>query len=134
MANLDFDELAVRIVKLTNELDTWIRTLRRCVPPAKPWQRALIALLDDADRHMQILRMTEAMEKSDAAIVEATVQLTATCRKVTVAIHGTRADALVKSGAQAIGKTSDALCKLVLSAAGPNSQTPAFLTTGMPPT
>ena len=126
MANVDHDELAVRVVKLTNELDTWIRTLRRCVPPAKPWQRALIAVLDDADREMQILRMTEAMEKSDAAIVDATIQLTATCRKVAVAIQGTRADSVIRIGAQAISRTSDALCKLVLSAAPPGQSEPAL--------
>ena len=111
------DDVAVRIVQLTHALDRWIRALRPCIPPAKAWQRSLIALLDDADRLMQILRMTEAMAKSDEAIVEATNELVATCRKISLAIQGTRADALVKASVEAIAETGMELRKLVLNAA-----------------
>lgn len=54
-------ELAKRAGKLINDLDTWIRALREFVPPSKPWQRALLSLVDEADGRMQILLLTITM-------------------------------------------------------------------------
>ena len=108
--------MAVRMVKLIRDLDSAIRSLRRLIPAAKPWQRALLAELDEADRHMQVLRMMEAMEKSDVLIAEATAQLGRACRRVALAVHGSRADAFVRSGAVSIAKAAEVLAKLVLDA------------------
>ena len=113
------DAKAVRMVKLIRDLDSAIRGLRRLVPASKPWQRALLAKLDDADRQMQVLRMMEAMEKSDVLIAEATVQLGSSCRRVALAVQGSRADAFVRSGAVSIAKAAAALTKLVLEAVPP---------------
>ena len=112
----DFDAKAVRMVKLINDLDGAIRAVRRLVPPAKPWQRALLAKVADADRRMQVLRMMEAMDKSDGMIAEATVDLASACRAVALAVQGSRADAIVRSGATSIAKLAEALTRLVLEA------------------
>ena len=110
------DALATRIVKLIEDLDQWLRALRVIVPPSKPWQRALRVLLDDADRRMQILRMTEAMGKTDTEIIEAAVNVEIACRKFNLAIHGSRADSLVKASAKTIAKGCETLLDLMLQA------------------
>ena len=112
----DLDATAVATVRLTNKLDGAILALRKLVRPAKPWQRTLISALDEADRQMQVLRMLEAMDKSDQLIAQATIEIAKTCRQVSMAVVGSRADGLVRSSATAIDKSGSALCKLVLDA------------------
>ncbi len=60
---------------------------------------------------MQVLRMTELMEKPDVEIVEAATQLAVTCRLISLAVQGSRADALTRSGALAVGKVGVALIR-----------------------
>lgn len=112
----DVAERAIRIVKLTRDLDSAIRMLRSQLPAARPWQRALIALLDEADRRMQIVRMTELTEKPDDVIANAVADLAMACRRVGLAVQGSRAEAQVRASAQSIGKSGDTLRKLVVEA------------------
>jgi len=53
------------------------------------------------------------MERPDVEIVEATTQLASTCRRISLAIQGSRADALARTGAQAVGKIGNALSRAV---------------------
>lgn len=112
----DFDAKAATMVRLINKLDGAILALRKVVRPTKPWQRTLISALDEADRQMQVLRMMELMDKSDQLIAEATMALAKACRQVSVAVNGSRADGLVRSGAAVIAQSGNALCRLVLDA------------------
>ena len=111
------DQIATRIVKLIGDLDAWIRALRGIVTGKMPWERALIGLLEDADRCIQILRMTAAMQKSDVMITQAAVDLAVACRRMELAVQGSRADSFVRSSVSGAGKVGTALSRLVLSAA-----------------
>ena len=117
--------VATRIVKLINDVDAWIRALRKIVNGRTPWERALIPLLGDADRCMQILRMTEAMQKPDRVIAEAAVDLAAACRRMELAIQGSRADAFVRSSVQGVGKVGTALAQMVLDASSSDTSGPS---------
>lgn len=122
MDNTPFDDAtALQIVKLINDLDRLIQSLQAMVPPAKPWQRQLKSLLGQADRCMQILRMTEAMEKPDQMIGHAAVDLKSTCRKLRLAIQGSRADAVVRQSTAAVAQMGDSLAKLITQEVRANS-------------
>ncbi len=110
-SNPTADTAAILIVKLIMDLDELILGLRSGIPRTKPWQRQLHALLGQADQQMQVLRMTEVMEKPDVEIVEATIQLASTCRRISLAIQGSRADSLARTGAQAVGQIGNALSR-----------------------
>ncbi len=114
------DDLARRIVKLIKDLDVWIRSLRGSLHGKKPWERALIGLLEDADRCMQILRMTEAMQKPDLVIAEAAIDLAGACRRMELAIQGSRADSFVRSGVRGAGTVATALSQLLVDASSAN--------------
>ena len=111
----DIDRAAVRIVKLTIDLDELIRGLRSGIAQSKPWQRQLHALLAEADQQMQVLRMTELMEKPDVELEDAAVRLAATCRRISLSIQGSRADVFARTGAQAVGKIGSALSRAVVT-------------------
>jgi hypothetical protein len=117
------DELAERIVRLIKDIDAWIRALRKLVRPSNPAQRQLAALLADADRRMQILLMSEVMEKSDQVIVRAAAELAQTCRGLTRAIQGTRADVMTRVSVKGIAAAADQLLQLMLCASGVDPST-----------
>lgn len=110
----DDDEVATRIVKLIKDLDEWIRSMRGSLRGKKPWERALLGLLDDADRCMQILRMTEAMQKPDVVIAEAAIDLAAACRRMDLAIQGSRAESFVRSHVHGAGALATTLSQLLV--------------------
>ncbi|MEJ6003732.1 hypothetical protein [Paucibacter soli] len=107
------DSAALLMVKLISDLDAVIQELLRILPTMQPWQRQLRALLTQADVQMQILRMTEAMEKDAREIVAATERLGATCRAVNVAIRGSRANESVRSLVLMISRIGDTLARLM---------------------
>ena len=108
------DAVAMRVVKLIQDLDVWIISLRRILSGKQPWERALAGLLGEADRCMQILRMSEAMMKPDSVIAEAAVDLASACRRMELAIRGSRADAFVRHSVRGAGQVGTALCVLIL--------------------
>ena len=118
-------EIATRIVKLIRDLDEWIRSLRGCIRGKQPWERALIGLLADADRCMQILRMTEALGKPDQMIAEAAIELAGACRRMELAIRGSRADAFVRSSVQGAGRVGTSLAQLMVQACEATASFPA---------
>lgn len=87
------DPKLVAIAKHIRDLDDLILALRRGTPRMQTWQRLLVEHLDDIDRLVQILRMTVAMARPDAELRDAAFSLHGSCRKVTSAMAGTRADA-----------------------------------------
>jgi len=107
------DHGALLIVKLMSDLDFVILELRRLVRPQQTWQRKLLELLADADRQMQVFRMTEAMGKTDEDLADAGVQLGATCRKISLAIQGSRASGAIKSMASLVSRIGTELPKLL---------------------
>ncbi len=62
------------------QLDDLIKALASSLPAAKPWQRQLRRHLDDVERHMQILRMTIAMDRLYIEIAESVDDLNVALR------------------------------------------------------
>lgn len=70
---------------------------------AKPWQRQLAAHLVDVDARIQVLRLTIAMERSDAEIVAAAEQLGDLARLAAASVRGSRVDPTTRAAIQLIG-------------------------------
>jgi phage shock protein A len=87
------DPKLVTIAKHINDLDDLVQALRRGAPRVQTWQRLLVDQLNDIDRLVQILRMSVAMARPDEELREAAFSLYGSCREVTSAMAGTRADA-----------------------------------------
>lgn len=64
-----------RIVKQINDLDGLVKALLGSISPTKPWRRKLLLQLAEVDRHLQIVRMTISLEKSDEELVDAAASL-----------------------------------------------------------
>lgn len=86
------DPSLVVVAKIIKDLDDLVRLILIGLPQAKPWQRQLAARLGDVDRLMQVLRLTIAMEKSDAQILAAAEDVGRACRQAAASLTGSRAD------------------------------------------
>lgn len=82
----------VAIVKWIGDLDDLVRLIAKGLSGAKPWQLRLARHLAEADRLMQVLLLLVAMERAQAEIVEAAVDLQLECRRARNSLDGTRAD------------------------------------------
>ncbi len=65
--------------------------------------------------------LTEAMQKPDPVIAAAAIDLAGACRRMELAIWGSRADSFVRSSVRGAGKVGTALSQLVVHATNPNS-------------
>ena len=93
---MDSDELRTT-AKLIQDLTGLVQALLTALPEIKPWQRQLRAQLADVDGRLQILRMSIAMERSDADIWEAAEQLMLGLRAANLHGAGGRTDAATRS-------------------------------------
>ena len=97
------------IAKGINDIDVIVQGLLDRTPPLKPWQRRLRAQLQDADRHVEILRLAISLEHDGAEIYEAARQMKQTLEVINVQIVGAilAAGAVVFSGliADRLGRT-----------------------------
>ncbi len=80
------------VAKGIGDLDDLVRLLAKGLSRSKPWQRHLAAQLTEADRLMQVLRLTIALDRPQAEIVEAGVDLQLVCQRARRSLVGTRAD------------------------------------------
>lgn len=98
------------------KLDELVRVLSRTLSPAKAWERQLAARLAEADRLLQLLRLTVAMERQDEEVRDVASQLCSECRALSLAIGGSRADITTKQAVRLIAglaaSARDALAKL----------------------
>jgi len=88
------------IAKGINDIDVIVQGLLDRTPPLKPWQRRLRAQLQDADRHVEILRLAISLEHDGAEIYEAARQMKQTLEVINVQIVGGRADGFTRSAVQ----------------------------------
>lgn len=100
----------VTLVKMIGDLEDLIRVLKRGLSRAKPWQRQLASRLADVDCVLGLLRLTIAMERSDAEIRSLADTLCAECRAVGLAVAGSRADRPTKAAVNLIARLADATC------------------------
>lgn len=82
------ERMAKLIVDLTGLLDA----LRSATVPTKPWQRQLLRDLEEAERQLQVLRLTIAMERHDDEICAAAHELHSTLGRSTAVVSRGRAD------------------------------------------
>ncbi len=104
------------LVKWLKDLDDLVRLFLNRLPLAKPWQRQLISDLGVVDRAIEVFRMTVAMERPDAEIVEAAQRLAQACRKAATVIAGARCDLETKAAIRLIVNLSARLHNAVRSA------------------
>lgn len=86
----------VGIAKAIKDLDLLIRALLTSLPASKPWQRQLRLHLVHADGLLQVWRMTVAMNRSDADVLQAARDLLVPLRAANVYMSSGRADAGTK--------------------------------------
>ncbi|MBI3350852.1 MAG: hypothetical protein HY020_27105 [Burkholderiales bacterium] len=94
-----------------SSLDALIQALLSELPPTKPWQRQLLLHLSQAERDVQILRMTIAMHRSNDDICEAARRVHQTLRAAHACIATGRADAGTKASVNIAMLTSRKISK-----------------------
>lgn len=85
------------MAKSVGDLDDLIKLVSKGLSRAKPWQQWLAAQLIEMDRLLQVLRLTIALEHSDAEILAAARDLRAACRQTSNSTSTTRADQVTKA-------------------------------------
>lgn len=86
------------MAKSIGDLDDLIKLLSKgLLSRAKPWQQRLAAQLSEADRQLQVLRLTIVLERSDAEILAAAADLRAACQQMSTSASTTRADQVTKA-------------------------------------
>lgn len=101
------------IAKGINDVDTLIQGLLAKVPPAKPWQRQLLLQLAEADRYVEILRLTVYLERDTQEICEAAEQLRLILQAAQMQIACGRADAHTKAAVQVAARMASLVSKLL---------------------
>jgi len=82
----------VTVAKAIGDLDELVRLFANGLSRSKPWQVHLAVHIAEADRLMQVLRLTVALDRPKAEIVEAATDLQMACRRARLSLAGTRAD------------------------------------------
>lgn len=85
------------LTKGIDEVDAVIQGLMARTPPSKPWQRQLRTHLEDADRHVEILRLAIALERDGEEIHDAARKLKQVLEVTNVQIVGGRADGYTRN-------------------------------------
>lgn len=88
------------IAKGLSDVDIVVQGLLNRVAPVKPWQRQLLSQLAEADRHIEILRLTIALERDTKEISAAAAQLEQGLQIAYAQLAGGRADGWTKSAVQ----------------------------------
>lgn len=101
--------------KLVADLAELVQALFTALPPSKPWQRRLLQQLAEADRLVQVLRLTVAMDRAPAEVVEAAGQLAAVLRAADRYIAVGRADLGTKA---AVRLATDLAQRVVVALSG----------------
>ncbi|NCT81666.1 MAG: hypothetical protein GXC94_00840 [Comamonadaceae bacterium] len=90
--NDEGDQKPKQVRKVIGDLDDLVKAVRTSLPPAKPWQRQLLAHLTEVDRQIQILRVTLSLRRPDEEVAEATEQLRVSLRVAQRYVATGRAD------------------------------------------
>lgn len=74
-----------------------VRGLLERTPPTKPWQRQLRMHLQDADRHVEILRLAISLEHDLTEIHDSARKLKQVIETANVQVVGGRADGITRN-------------------------------------
>lgn len=80
------------VAKIVVDLTGLLDALQSVTVPGKPWQRQLLRDLTEADKQLQILRLTIAMDRQDVEILDAAGALSSVLLNAALAIGRGRAD------------------------------------------
>lgn len=94
----------VTIAKAIGDLADLVRLLKKGLSRAKPWQRQLARRLEEADRLLDLLRVTIALKHPDAEILAVADSLCVECSAISLAITGSRADQTTKAAVPLIAR------------------------------
>jgi len=101
--------------KLAADLAELVQAIFTALPPSKPWQRRLLQQLAEADRLVQVLRLTVAMDRAPAEVAEAAGQLAAVLRAADRYVAVGRADLGTKA---AVRLATDLAQRIVIALSG----------------
>lgn len=104
--------------KLIADMAELVQAIFAVLPPSKPWQRRLLQQLAEADRLVQVLRLTVAMDRPPAEVVEAAGQLAAVLRAADRYVEVGRADLRTKA---AVRLATDLARRIVVALSGGGS-------------
>jgi len=93
--NTDIPELAspaAAAAKAIHDLSAVVMALQGSLPLSKPWQRYLVAQLDEAARHLDVLRLTISLDREDQEVAQAAGALHTVLRRAYQYISSGRAD------------------------------------------
>jgi len=79
-------------LKAIADLDSLIQALGKSLPRAKPWQRRLHDFMADADRRVQVLRLTLSLNRDEAEVNAAIAGLQSSLRAANAFALSGRAD------------------------------------------
>lgn len=82
--------------KAIADFDSTVSALVKIFPPAKVWQRQLRAFLLEADRSLQVLRLTVAMDRPGSERRDAGKSLLSALRAADMLVGRSRADVGIK--------------------------------------
>ena len=85
------------IGKAIGDIDVIVRGLLELTPPTKPWQRQLRMHLQDADRHVEILRLAISLEHDLTEIHDSARKLKQVIETANVQVVGGRADGITRN-------------------------------------
>lgn len=83
--------------KAIGDLDDLLQAIVRATPEAKPWQRQLLTHLREADRQVQVLRMTISMQRDGSEVTDAVEAVRRTLRVANTYVAMGRADMATKA-------------------------------------
>lgn len=85
------------IGKAIGDIDVIVRGLLERTPPTKPWQCQLRMHLQDADRHVEILRLAISLEHDLTEIHDSARKLKQVIETANVQVVGGRADGITRN-------------------------------------
>lgn len=89
--------VATMTSKAIGDLDDLLQAIVRATPEAKPWQRQLLTHLREADRQVQVLRMTISMQRDGSEVTDAVEAVRRTLRVANTYVAMGRADMATKA-------------------------------------
>jgi hypothetical protein len=108
----ELEQVSGRIAKSILDLGHMVDLLRKSSRHSVPWQRQLAARLADVDGHLQLLRMTLSLDKTDIEILGAADDLASACRLALLSIAGTRADQMTKAAVHLVDQLAASIATL----------------------
>ncbi len=97
------------VAKAIGDLEALVRGLIQGLPASKPWQRQALDHLGEADRAMQVLRLSIALEREQEELVDAARQVQLALRAARAFTIPARADLITKTGLKLASDLSDKL-------------------------